>query len=218
MDLLTAIGQITKRRTDLLSQAKRLALKVETQENLESRMTTQSKVLVDGLRNKLIKWEEYERALTDKIIVAALAAVYLGADNSQPAAKMEKAWPTILGDMLPPLITFIDETRNAINDGRIIIGSQTEEFREGVSSWAGLISRVIRYLANPSYSFFQLGTYYTKQEQGYREMVRHDRGDGRVCPDCAGFSSLGWQPVGSLPMPGRECQCYDRCRCRVEYR
>ena len=218
MDLLSAVGLVTKRRVDLFSQAKVLAEKTKTQPALEERMTTQSKVLVKGLRDKLMKWEEYERTLTDKTIVAALAAVYLGAGESQPQQKMERAWPTVIGDMLPPLMKFLEETRTAIDNGTILVGDSTENFREGVGSWAGLVSRVIRYLANPSYSFFALGDYYVRQGQGVREMRRVDRGDGRVCPDCQEFATEGWQPVGSLPMPGRDCQCYDRCRCRMEYR
>ena len=218
MELLSAVGLVTKRRATLLNQAKVIALKTKSQEALEERMTTQSKVLVKGLRDKLMKWEEYERAVTDKTLISALAAVYLGAGDADPDGKMEKAWPTVLGDMLPPLMEFLGETKEAIDSGSIMLGNQTEEFREGVASWRGLLTRLIRYLANPSYSFFKLGEFFVKREQGVREMRRINSGDGRVCPDCRLFSYVGWLPIGGLPMPGRQCRCHDRCRCGVEYR
>jgi len=218
MELLSAVGLVTKRRAILFNQAIIVAKKVKEQSALEERMASQSKVLVKGLRDKLMKWEEYERAVTDKTLISALASVYLGAGDSDPEGKMEKAWPTILGDMLPPLMEFLDETKDAIDSGVIMVGNQTEEFREGVGSWVGLLTRLIRYLANPSYSFFKLGEFYVKRDQGFREMRRVSQGDGRVCPDCRLFSYAGWLPLGGLPMPGRQCRCYDRCRCEVEYR
>ena len=218
MDLLSAVGMVTKRRPDYYGQAETLAKKTGSQEALEERMTKESKTLVKGLRDKQLKWGEYERSLMDKTLVSALAAVYLGAGDSNPKAKMEKAWPVIVGDMMPPLVKFLDETKKSLDNGTILLGSQTEDFREGVGSWLGLVGRVIRYIANPSYSFFDLGRLYVREEQGYKEMRRVDRHDSKVCPDCRNYAGQGWQPIGTLPMPGRECQCYDYCRCRVEYR
>ena len=209
---------VTKRRPDYYGQAETLAKKTGSQEALEERMTKESKTLVKGLRDKQLKWSEYERSLMDKTLVSALAAVYLGAGGSSPKAKMEKAWPVIVGDMMPPLVKFLNETKKSLDNGTILLGSQTEDFREGVGSWLGLVSRVIRYIANPSYSFFDLGRFYVREEQGYKEMRRIDRHDSKVCPDCRNYAGQGWQPIGTLPMPGRDCQCYDHCRCRVEYR
>jgi hypothetical protein len=218
MDLLSTIGMVTKRRSDYFEQAKTLAKKYTSQPSLEERMKEESAALVKGLRDKLMRWEEYERSLIDKTLTSALAAVYLGAGDSNPQAKMEKAWPTLIGDMMPPLVNFLNETKTALDDGAIRLGDQTEDFREGIRSWFGLVARVVRYIANPTYSFFDLGRLYVREEQGYREMRRVDRHDSKVCPDCREYSDRGWQPIGSLPMPGRECQCYDHCRCAVEYR
>ena len=63
--------------------------------------------LVKGYRDKLMKWEEYERTLIDKTLVSALAAVILGVGTDKPEQKLEKSWPVIVGDMLPPLLTFL---------------------------------------------------------------------------------------------------------------
>ena len=85
-------------------------------------------------------------------------------------------------------------------------------------TWVSLLGRVIRYIANPTYSFFNLGLTMTRQDQGYKEMRRIPTLDSKTCKDCIYYGEQGWQPIGSLPMPGRNCRCYDRCRCSVEYR
>lgn len=217
MDLLSLIGTATKRRGDYFAQAEALCKKVNSQVKLKERMTQESKVLVKGLRDKQIRWEEYERSLLDKTLISALAAVNLGAEDINPRGKMERAWPTLVGEMLPPLHGFLEETKSALDNGEIRVGDTTQDFSE-VKSWPGLLVRVVRYLANPSYSFFNLGQYYVRQDQGYREMIRVPRLDSHTCPDCVIFGERGWQPLGTLPMPGQECRCYDRCRCRIDYR
>jgi hypothetical protein len=234
MDLLSAVGMATKRRGDYFQQAETLAKKVKERENLEDLMKKESLVVVKGLRDKQIRWEEYERTLLDKTLISALAAVYLGSEGKKPYEKMEKAWPVIVGDMLTPLVAFLKETEARLEDGILKIGDQTIDFADGIpeemasnelqekygvgQTWPGVLSRVIRYLANPAYSFFDLGRYYVREEQGYKEMRRVPRLDQRTCPDCIEFGNRSWQPLGTLPMPGRDCQCYDRCRCSIEYR
>jgi hypothetical protein len=39
------------------------------------------------------------------------------------------------------------------------------------------------------------------------------------CPDCLGFQSEGWQPIGHFPFPGAgDTQCLTNCGCRVVYK
>jgi len=218
MDLLSLVGIATKRRGDYFSQAKALAKKARTYEKLETMMEQEAKVLVNALRLKQIKWAEYERSLLDKALISALAGVYLGAKSAKPEEKLEKAWPKVVGDMLPPLHDFLNETKKSIDDGDIRIGDETSDFAENPKSWLGVLSRVIRYIANPAYSFFNLGQYYVQQEQGFKQMRRVAKLDKRTCPDCINYAQQGWQPIGSLPMPGQECRCYDHCRCYIDYR
>lgn len=247
MDLLSSIGYLTKKRGGYFSQAESLAKRAKTIDRLESMMTSESKLLVEALRDKQIRWEEYSRSLTDKTLIAALSGVFLGAQSSNPKAKMEKAWPSIVGSLVPPLNKFLEETKIRVDSGILLLGKQTFEFadfdidgiledpefnpeefeiidenkvkEEGTGrSWLGLLSRVIRYVANPSYSFFSLGQYYVREEQGFKEMRRVTRKDRKTCPDCIQLEKLEWQPIGSLPMPGQKCRCYDRCRCSIDYR
>lgn len=88
----------------------------------------------------------------------------------------------------------------------------------GPATWQGVLSRLKRFLVTPLYRWFKTGEFTTKQQTGFSEMRRISRGDKRVCQDCRYYASLGWVPMGSLPMPGLQCQCHDRCRCRVVYR
>lgn len=247
MDLLSLIGSLTKKRGGYFSQSETLAKRAKTIDKLETIMVSESKLLVEALRDKSIRWEEYSRSLVDKTVIAALAGVYLGASLSKPRAKMEKAWPVVIGSLMPPLIKFLEETKIRIDKGILLIGQKTFEFSDfdieemlgdpdfnpekfeiedkeeveqaGIGrTWLGTLSRVIRYIANPAYAFFSLGEYYTKEEQGFKEMRRIARKDRKTCPDCIELEKLGWQPLGSLPMPGQKCRCYDRCRCKIDYR
>ena len=246
MDLLSAVGTVTKRRPDYYGQAETLAKKTGSQEALEERMLKESKALVKGLRDKQLKWSEYERSLMDKTLVSALAAVYLGAKDSKPREKMETAWPTIVGDMLPPLVKFMSETETYLKDGTLRVGDDTLEFEEipedvmpdsflsdddpqlrgdkeatqgraQGKTWPSLAGRVARYIATATFSFFALGSFMIAQQVGNKQMRRVAKHDKRTCPDCKNYGEMGWQPIGTLPMPGKGCRCYDRCRCFIEY-
>ncbi len=254
MDLLSAIGMVTKRRSDFFSQAKTLAAKCKDQPTLEERMKSEAIALVRGYRDKLMKWEEYERTLIDKTLVSALAAVILGVGTDKPEQKLEKSWPVIVGDMLPPLLTFLVETKTYIDSGVLRPGDQTLDFADynllgavpgaidiGIDeleninpeqigeleaeqqraqgkTWPSLAERVSRYLATPTFSFYNLGLYMVSQDQGFKEMRRVAKRDKKCCIDCKQYDSMGWQPFGELPMPGKGCRCYDRCRCFIEYK
>ena len=90
--------------------------------------------------------------------------------------------------------------------------------QRGPATWKGLVSRLKRFLVTPLYRWFNTGAFNKNLQTGFKEMRRVSRGDHKVCPDCRYFDFLGWVPIGSLPMPGVQCRCHDRCRCRMEYR
>ena len=254
MDLLSMVGMATKRRSDYFTQAKTLARKYKEQPNLENRMKAESLGLVKGLRDKLMKWGEYERTMLDKVLTSALAACILGLKDKATDQKLEKCWPIIVGDMLPPLTKFLAETQEYIDSGVLRLGDQTVDFAdynllgavpgaidldadviEGVNpeedgtleakqqraqgrTWPSLAERASRYLATPTFAFYSLGEYMVAQDMGYKEMRRVSRMDKRTCIDCKNYGEQGWAPIGELPMPGKGCRCYDRCRCGIEYR
>lgn len=254
MDLLSLVSMATKRRSDYFAQAKTLARKYKEQPSLEERMKAESLGLVKGLRDKLMKWNEYERTMLDKTLTSALAACILGIKDDNLDRKLEKCWPIIVGDMLPPLTKFLAETKEYIDSGVLRLGDQTVDFAdynllgavpgaidlgvdeiEGINpeeegtleasqgrsqgkSWSSLADRASRYLATPTFAFYNLGQYMVAQDQGFKEMRRVAKADKKKCIDCKNYGEQGWAPIGELPMPGKGCRCYDRCRCYIEYR
>jgi hypothetical protein len=237
-----------------MEQAKTLARKYKEQPRLEERMKAESLGLVKGLRDKLMKWDEYERTILDRTLISALAACILGIKTDKTNQKLEKCWPIIVGDMLPPLTKFLAETKEYIDSGVLRLGDQTLDFADksllgvvpgaidletdelrGINpeeegtleaeqsraqgkTWPTLASRVARYLATPTFSFYNLGEYLVAQDQGFKEMRRVAKHDKKTCVDCKTYDESGWSPIGELPMPGKGCRCYDRCRCYIEYR
>lgn len=212
-------------------------------------MGEEARGLVKALRDEEVRWEEYSRSLVDRTLIAALAAVYLGSQLSNPKANMDKAFSSVVGDMLPPLKNFLDQTQSALDAGFLLLGDKTLDFADGdlfedayypedssyetslgapfnttpqqpprKTTWPGVYSRVKRYISSPTFSFYALGESLARRDQGFRQMRRVARRDPRTCPDCLSYEKMGWQPIGSLPMPGKQCRCFDRCRCFVEYR
>lgn len=209
-------------------------------------MRAQALVLARGLRDKQMRFEEYERSVIDKTLTSALAGVYLGSKKNNPQSKMEKSWSAIVGDMLPPLLAFVDETKAYMDNGVLIQGDKTLSFAdpedvlsgfgyeitdpeatadEEIQSahgqgrtWPGLFSRLVRYISTPVYSFASLGAFLVAQDLGMKEMRRVARLDKKTCKECKEYDSEGWVPFGELPMPGKGCRCFDHCRCQVEYR
>jgi hypothetical protein len=222
MDTLSLVGDVTKRRKEFFNRAEKLALKAKNLKNLESLLTRDSNSLTSSLSTGDIRREEFFRSLTDQTLTSALAAVYMGSESARPREKLEKAWPIIIGQIIPPLINFISDIEENLNRGDLKVGELvvedlTPDFARRMS-WLGLAARVIRYIVNPTYSFFSVGESLTRAEQGYKQMRRIPTLDDRTCPDCVEYGNLGWQPLGGLPLPGQRCRCYDRCRCRIEYR
>lgn len=96
--------------------------------------------------------------------------------------------------------------------------SKPRATKRGPATWNGVGARLKRFLVTPLWRWFNTGKAAKSKTGGFSEMRRIAQRDKRVCEDCKYYHSLGWVPIGSLPMPGVRCRCHDRCRCRVEYR
>lgn len=97
-------------------------------------------------------------------------------------------------------------------------GVKPRAVSKGPVTWKGMLSRLKRFLVTPLYRWLKTGEFNKNQQGGLKEMRRITRADVKVCQDCVYYGSLGWVPIGSLPMPGLQCRCHDRCRCQVVYR
>ena len=86
------------------------------------------------------------------------------------------------------------------------------------ASWEGVEFRLGNYLAAPVYSWYTQGEMANKQRTGFKEMSRECVCDKKTCRDCRNWAAMGWQPIGTLPLPGDRCQCLFNCRCGIDYR
>lgn len=81
---------------------------------------------------------------------------------------------------------------------------------------AQMFARSILY-AKAGKIAFNLGNRLQQKIRGNNE-ERRVLGDVEHCADCIAFEKLGWQPLGTLPMPGEKSVCGSNCYCRMEYR
>lgn len=56
-----------------------------------------------------------------------------------------------------------------------------------------------------------------KESAGYARERRIARMDAGTCAACAELAGKGWQPIGSLPLPGEATPCGANCRCVMDY-
>lgn len=54
--------------------------------------------------------------------------------------------------------------------------------------------------------------------RGVRMEERRRLGASEHCPDCVRYAALGWQAIGTLPVPGEGSVCGRNCRCSLERR
>lgn len=88
----------------------------------------------------------------------------------------------------------------------ILAGKMTrEQFRD----------RVFKYV-DSSYGTYELGRAESHREAGYN-WERRTPNAAVSCDSCVVYAARGWQPLGTLPAIGDECECKSRCRCHKEY-
>lgn len=239
MELLTFIGQAARRKGDYIERAERLAESTGSLEKLEEEMNGRADALSRKLNAGKVTFAEFQRAAAEDTLVSSLAAVKLG--YGRDSALTDSAYAETMGAM-QYLWRFFEDIKGALSEGKIDYGSAEQDFADaeeieddildeipesalsptpGASipaSWGGLRERLKRYLVTPAYRWYNAGRMARRQEQGAREMRRVARRDRRTCRDCIEYDSAGWQPIGSLPVPGTRCRCHDRCRCVLEFR
>lgn len=239
MELLTFIGQAARRKGDYIERADRLAESTGSLEKLEEEMGGRATALARKLNAGKITFSEFQRAVAEDTLVSSLAAVKLG--YGRDSGLTDSAYAETMGAM-QYLWRFFEDIKRALSEGKIEYGSAEQDFADaeetedeildeipesaltptpGASipaSWRGLRTRLERYLVTPAYRWFNAGRMARRQELGAREMRRRALRDKRTCQDCRDYDAAGWQPIGSLPVPGTRCRCHDRCRCVLEFR
>ncbi|MCP5101011.1 MAG: hypothetical protein GY943_36130 [Chloroflexi bacterium] len=90
------------------------------------------------------------------------------------------------------------------------------EIKAGMLTEAQIRARVGLYANAPRVGFYD-GLTAAQQAAGLVE-ERRVLNPAEHCSDCIGYADQGWQPIGTLPMPGEKSQCMRNCKCTMEYR
>lgn len=256
MELLTYIGQATRRKDKFVDLAGELVDEYPSMEGVEGEMTRRNNALVSRLEYAKIRFSEFQRVGADDTIVSALAGVMLG--DQRDTGLSDSTFAATMRSM-PYLWKFYEDIQYSLDTGRIeqeggtstpaesvvyqsptkyanTSLSPTDELTQDVldqvpsrmmaptvgkstpATWEGVNERMSRYLVTPVYSWYSFGEMERMGRIGMKEMRRIAALDKACCKDCRYYDSLGWQPIGSLPVPGERCQCLDRCRCVMDYR
>ena len=255
MELLTYIGQATKRKSRFEEQADDMVSEFNSVEKVEGEMTKRNKALVSRLEKGRMRFDEFQRASADGTVVSALTGVMLGDGRKSELKDQTFAYSM---KALPYLWKFHEGIKSSLQNGRLSYGGDSDGELEGLAfspskgarkalnadnelaqdvldempsrlmvpsigkstpaSWEGVEERLSRYLVTPVYSWYSFGEMGRMGNVGMKQMRRVARLDKACCVDCRGYDSMGWQPIGALPVPGERCRCLDRCRCYIEYR
>lgn len=90
-------------------------------------------------------------------------------------------------------------------------------FQEAPNQSIGQIENRLRMFAesgNISASVVEQSTNVIAGKTSMKRMLgaNHDN-----CEDCLKYAAMGWQSIGSLPLPKTKCRCRSNCRCKVIY-
>lgn len=91
-----------------------------------------------------------------------------------------------------------------------------EDIEGGNLSDANIRNRATLY-PDASYSQWQLGRQAAAVDSGEEFEIWDSPDDSASCADCLAKSQLGWQPVGTLGVPGASVKCLSRCRCTKRF-
>lgn len=170
----------------------------------------QAKIFLETLppENFAEDWEFYDDEYPDldsnqnlRTLVISGAAALKSQLTNKPKSKMSRSEISYLRDQ--------ERAARAVKKNPL---------PQRIATWAGMLHRLVRFVANPTYNFFQLSNFDVNKREGMSQMRRQATIDDRTCTDCLYYDDLGWQPIGQLPLPGQDCVCMDNCRCVVHYR
>lgn len=91
----------------------------------------------------------------------------------------------------------------------------SQEIRGGAVSEAQLLTRLEQYI-QASRGFYEVARESSHLKNGFF-WERRRRTKTESCASCVGYAAQGWQPIGSLPPPGSQCECRSNCGCYKEF-
>ena len=141
MELLSYLGQATKRKKRFEERAADLAAQFPGVEVFEEEMSNRSEGLVYRLANDRMRFTEFKRVAADDTIVSALTGIMLG---DEKAASKDRAFAAST-KALPYMWRFFNDIQYALDSGRI---SKTSDAEAPVSSVQSL-TKYARTSINP---------------------------------------------------------------------
>jgi hypothetical protein len=107
-------------------------------------------------------------------------------------------------------------TADRIKDQYDFLRDFADEARDGLDLDERFIARSKMYALSGTGTFEEF-TRRGMKAVGYTEERRH-LASARPCASCIAYAGMGWQPIGTLPGIGQDCECMSNCRCGFEYR
>jgi hypothetical protein len=106
-----------------------------------------------------------------------------------------------LGGYVKKQYGFLDDLFRGIQNGDVALDSDfLRRSAMYIRDAAGTFQNMLRFALD-----------YTEERRLLDLGARH-------CQPCLGYSALGWQPPGSLPDIGEDCDCISNCLCAFELR
>jgi hypothetical protein len=103
-----------------------------------------------------------------------------------------------------------------LRDEYAFLRELADEVARGNITNAELVRRMNIYVGDVKSSYWD-GRTKGQESAGQREEMRVLGATDRHCSDCVSYAGH-WEPIGSLPEPGDQCQCIGNCLCTKTYR
>lgn len=99
------------------------------------------------------------------------------------------------------------------------IAGSAADVQAGTVSEAQLRTRLTDYAGSARRLYYQAEREQRPAAEGMVSLERRYLDpSAQHCEDCLDYAARGWQPAGSLPVPGQDCECGGHCRCSIVYR
>jgi hypothetical protein len=159
-----------------------------------------------SLMSKQITPQQYYDETVKLMRESYLASVYVARGSSEPLDEEEKNYWVLILILL--LLLFHDFVLAISAGGRIPVNGKLRTY----AGLRGLASRSV-------YENFRL---HNAQKEGFKEgrrllSIAEHCEETETRPGCVEEAARGWTPIEQIVMIGG-CQCYDNCRCTIEYR
>jgi hypothetical protein len=195
-----SLGERRERAENAIAGAKRSLVEfdalAEYRDALDAHYRNVTRGYGEALANGDIDLGQYHQLMVDAVIEAHTVQRRLGEGTLSPEAVAE-------------LQATLDEQLGYLAD-------MVDQIAAGSLSGAQIAERSGRYGANGGLSFNQ-GLAAAAFIAGASYEQRFLGACSPHCQDCVDYAAQGRQPIGTLPKPREQCQCFMNCCCRLEF-